>query len=417
MALQANPEVLRRAATFFPAAGAAVQGRIDALHSRIVAEIQENPDGWVGEGAKAFLARLEAEVGRFQYAADVLHRVGPIFTYLASEMEEILALRRQADELEREAQHAKGPEAAWLWARAQALRLEADARADWADVKAAAEFAAISLEKMVTDFWNSPQMGFVRHTVETAVNTATAIGTDVVEHPIDFTWGFLSSTAEAMSWGLYDAPEPTDPDAAYYAGRVLGDTLAAAGGGAIAGAGLTAEGGGFVLDATGVGAVAGVPLNVAGAAVAVAGAGVVVKATADLGKDTQMMMAKGEQGRGVRNDKGSPEGTGGLSATERSVQSKLEQYLLNPDHPIGGSKANWFQKALGFNRDNMDELAKQIKFNPNTAVETGVTQYGIKYNQVINILGANGRRIDVTFAWIRNNDGVVRLVTAIPTGK
>lgn len=65
----------------------------------------------------------------------------------------------------------------------------------------------------------------------------------------------------------------------------------------------------------------------------------------------------------------------------------------------------------------MGELAKQIKFDPNTAIETGVTQYGTKYNQVINIVGANGRSIDVTFAWIRNNDGIVRLVTAIPTGK
>ena len=122
-------------------------------------------------------------------------------------------------------------------------------------------------------------------------------------------------------------------------------------------------------------------------------------------------------GGGVIDPSPVAEGTGDLSATEQSVQSKLDQYLLNPDHPVGGSKANWFQKALGFNRNNMGELAKQIKFDPNTAVETGVTQYGTKYNQVINIVGTNGRRIDVTFAWIRNNDGIVRLVTAIPTGK
>jgi WXG100 family type VII secretion target len=31
--------------------------------------------------------------------------------------------------------------------------------------------------------------------------------------------------------------------------------------------------------------------------------------------------------------------------------------------------------------------------------------------------GANGKTIDVTFAFIRNNDGVVRLVTAIPASK
>jgi hypothetical protein len=34
--------------------------------------------------------------------------------------------------------------------------------------------------------------------------------------------------------------------------------------------------------------------------------------------------------------------------------------------------------------------------------------------QVIPITGANGRVIDVMFVWIRNNDGIIRLVTGIP---
>lgn len=78
--------------------------------------------------------------------------------------------------------------------------------------------------------------------------------------------------------------------------------------------------------------------------------------------------------------------------SQESVLDKLERYLLNPDHVTGD------RRRSGSN-------------------ETGVTQYGMKYNQVISIAGANGRVIDVTFAWIRENDGVVRLVTAIPTSK
>jgi len=104
-----------------------------------------------------------------------------------------------------------------------------------------------------------------------------------------------------------------------------------------------------------------------------------------------------------------------ISATEISVEGKLYQYLLNMDHAVGGSKAKWFEQALGYNKSNMDALAKQIAFDPKSAVQTAITQYGIKFNQVIPISGANGRVIDVTFAWIRNNDGIVRLVTAIPT--
>ncbi len=106
-----------------------------------------------------------------------------------------------------------------------------------------------------------------------------------------------------------------------------------------------------------------------------------------------------------------------LSATQQSVDTKLSGYLLNPDHAVGGSKADWFEQALGFNQSNMDGLAKQIVFNPSTAVETATTQYGTKFNQVIPISGPSGRVIDVQFTWIKNLDGIVRLVTAIPTPK
>lgn len=103
--------------------------------------------------------------------------------------------------------------------------------------------------------------------------------------------------------------------------------------------------------------------------------------------------------------------------TQTSVDNKLTNYLLAKDHPVGGSKAEWFDKALGFNKGNSSELAKQIVFEPGKAVKTAETQHGVKYDQVISITGANGRAIDVKFGWIKNNDGVVRLVTAIPAKK
>jgi len=106
-----------------------------------------------------------------------------------------------------------------------------------------------------------------------------------------------------------------------------------------------------------------------------------------------------------------------LEATKSSVKDKLDRYLLNPDHPVGGSKAKWFESALGFDRSNADKLANQIIFDESSAVETGVTQHGTKFNQIIAITGENGRVINVTFGWIRNNDGIVRLTTAIPTKK
>jgi hypothetical protein len=64
----------------------------------------------------------------------------------------------------------------------------------------------------------------------------------------------------------------------------------------------------------------------------------------------------------------------------------------------GGSKAKWFIQAPSYTKDNLGNLAKQIVFDPTKALETGITQYGTKYNQVITIIGANGKQIDVTFA-------------------
>lgn len=101
-------------------------------------------------------------------------------------------------------------------------------------------------------------------------------------------------------------------------------------------------------------------------------------------------------------------------ATRLSVEEKLDRYLLNSEHPIGGAKARWFKEALGFTRANSDELVKQLAFDSTKAVQTSVMEYGVKLNQLIEVLGANGRKIPVKVAWIRNHDGVVRLVTAVP---
>jgi hypothetical protein len=104
----------------------------------------------------------------------------------------------------------------------------------------------------------------------------------------------------------------------------------------------------------------------------------------------------------------------GKTPTQLSVDDKLARYLLNPTHPKGGSKAAWFEQALGFNAANAEDLASQLVFDPSKAVQTEVTQYGTKFNQTIDVTGANGRTIPVVTAWIRGNDGVVRLVTAVP---
>jgi hypothetical protein len=46
--------------------------------------------------------------------------------------------------------------------------------------------------------------------------------------------------------------------------------------------------------------------------------------------------------------------------TQESVNYKLTTYFSEESHPAGGDKAKWFKSALGYTKENYDELAKQI---------------------------------------------------------
>jgi len=98
--------------------------------------------------------------------------------------------------------------------------------------------------------------------------------------------------------------------------------------------------------------------------------------------------------------------------TRESIALKLDRYLLNPFHENGKHKAKWFKTALGFTIQNRDLLAQQIKFDPDKAIFLRRCLHGWIYKQNIDIIGVTGKTIPITFEWIINRDGVIRLVTA-----
>ncbi len=98
-----------------------------------------------------------------------------------------------------------------------------------------------------------------------------------------------------------------------------------------------------------------------------------------------------------------------------SVRDKLNRYLLSPEHISGGPKARWFEQALGFGRENTEDLAKQLVFDKSQAVQKAITQHGTVFNQPIHVTGANGRTIPVITGWTIGKDGVPRLNTAFPS--
>lgn len=101
--------------------------------------------------------------------------------------------------------------------------------------------------------------------------------------------------------------------------------------------------------------------------------------------------------------------------SERAVvaDKKVRDYLLNLDHPDGGSKAVWFH-ALGYVRDDWEQLADDLleiaRVCKNFDVET--TPFGVKY-KAIGHVGRPGHRPGLVLTvWIVEDDDPPRLVTA-----
>lgn len=100
-------------------------------------------------------------------------------------------------------------------------------------------------------------------------------------------------------------------------------------------------------------------------------------------------------------------------------QDKLTNYFLNPEHPTGKNKAIVFEKVLGYNRENYKDLQKAIldNFDRNKLEYKRKDEYGVRYEQIMEIMGANGRKANVVTAWIKENDSdEERLVSAYVEG-
>ena len=96
--------------------------------------------------------------------------------------------------------------------------------------------------------------------------------------------------------------------------------------------------------------------------------------------------------------------------------AKLDAYLLDPDHPFGGGKAEWFARQ-GYHRGNADRLASDlIELARNSENWLSVTtRFGVKYAVVGSVETPRGRKVRLTTIWfIDTGRTVPRLITAYP---
>lgn len=105
-----------------------------------------------------------------------------------------------------------------------------------------------------------------------------------------------------------------------------------------------------------------------------------------------------------------------ISKSFNIPRNKFTDYALNPEK--APDKARAFESALGYNKDNCDQLIKDIEKHADIhkMVEKGDNGYGMRYEQVIKLKGPNEKEANVLTAWIDDNKNL-RLTSVYVTKK
>lgn len=96
--------------------------------------------------------------------------------------------------------------------------------------------------------------------------------------------------------------------------------------------------------------------------------------------------------------------------------AKLAGYALNPK--LDPHKAAAFESALGYTMANADLLKQNIldHIDEDKFVEKGDKGFGMRYEYIMELIGANGKKANVLTAWIQDGEGK-RLTSVYVTKK
>ncbi len=100
-------------------------------------------------------------------------------------------------------------------------------------------------------------------------------------------------------------------------------------------------------------------------------------------------------------------------------ERKLTAYLLDPFHPVGGSKAKFFL-GLGFSQEKWTDLSEKLHLHlaENEVSRVELNKHGTKYIIDGRFEKLNGTTLNLRTAWfIRTGESLPVFVTAYPLPK
>ena len=106
----------------------------------------------------------------------------------------------------------------------------------------------------------------------------------------------------------------------------------------------------------------------------------------------------------------------------RYSQKKTQGYLLNLNHPQGGSKAKFMKDVLGYGKADSKTFHKNVveSIKGKTPAKTTTTPYGMKHTYNTELVGKNGGKVKANVVVVIQKDNgrvTYKIVTVYPGKK
>jgi hypothetical protein len=306
----------------------------------------DTEEGWRGQAGDQFRSRFHGEPGKWLEAGDCFHNAANALDSYATTLQWAQGEAKAAIDLWNQGETATSTaKASHDRAVTQAQQAGTDTNIPFNDPGEASREAA------------RQKLDSARTQLRSAGDTAEQIvdaGRDKAPEKPGF-WSKVGDFFGDVGEGIKNAGVDVVNGLASFGNAMIhhpGDVAALVGGAALTAISAAGDGLGIALDATGVGAVAGVPLNAISTAGVVAGAGITAAATGDLLQHA----ATDDQISPLQKGGDEPTGTGGKSGTKTD---RLKEHLTEKDLDAARRELNGevvARKADGTPWDHVDEV-------------------------------------------------------------